>query len=130
MILIVMLLSGSWNWLGAMTNITSSTGGETKTDTANVVVPVFFVKRANAKMIERKYLIKSNNLKDSIIDMKDKYINEQQSIIADFQNRVNECNKLNVSIKEDLEKQKKKNKIILGSGIGVVIGVIIGLICK
>lgn len=81
-------------------------------------------------MIERKYLIKSNNLKDSIIDMKDKYINEQQSIIADFQNRVNECNKLNVSIKEDLEKQKKKNKIILGSGIGVVIGVIIGLICK
>lgn len=130
MIVIVMLLSGSWNWLGAMTNITPSTGGETKTDTANVVVPVFFVKRANAKMIERKYLIKSNNLKDSIIDMKDKYINEQQSIIADFQNRVNECNKLNVSIKEDLEKQKKKNKIILGSGIGVVIGAIIGLICK
>lgn len=130
MTMIVVLLSGSWNWLGAMTNITSSTGSETKTDTANVVVPVFFVKRANAKMIERKYLIKSNNLKDSIIDMKDKYINEQQSIIADFQNRVNEYNKLNVSIKEDLEKQKKKNKIILGSGIGVIVGVIIGLICK
>ncbi len=125
-----MLLSGSWNWLGAMTNIIPSTGSETKTDTANVVVSVFFVKRANAKMIERKYLIKNNNLKDSIIDMKDRYINEQQSIITDFQNRINECNKLNVSVKEDLEKQKKKNKIILGSGIGVIVGVIIGLICK
>lgn len=130
MIMIVMLLSGSLNWLGAMTNIIPSTGSETKTDTANVVVPVFFVKKANAKMIERKYLIRSNNLKDSIINMKDKYINEQQFVIVDFQNRVTECNKLNASIKEDLDKQKKKNKIILGSGIGVIVGVVIGLICK
>ena len=81
MIAIVLLLNGFWNWLGAITNDCSSTGSETETDTANVVVPVFFVKKANAKMIERIYLLKVNKLQDSIIVMKDNYINEQQSII-------------------------------------------------
>ena len=113
-----------------MTNDYSSTGSETETDTANVVVPVFFVKKANAKMIERIYLLKVNKLQDSIIVMKDNYINEQQSIIVDFQNRVAECNKLNAAIKNDLVKQKRKNKIVLGSAAGVIIGVIIGIICK
>ena len=130
MIAIVLLLSGFWNWLGAMTNDYPSTGSETETDTANVVVPVFFIKKANAKMIERIYLLKVNKLQDSIIVMKDNYINEQQSIIVDFQNRVAECNKLNAAIKNDLAKQKRKNKIVLGSAAGVVIGVIIGIICK
>lgn len=130
MIAIVLLLSGFWNWLGAMINDYPSTGGETETDTANVVVPVFFVKKANAKMIERIYLLKVNKLQDSIIVMKDNYINEQQSIIVDFQNRVAECNKLNAAIKNDLAKQKRKNKIILGGAAGVVVGVIIGIICK
>lgn len=130
MIAIVLLLSGFWNWLGAMTNDYSSTGSETETDTANVVVPVFFIKKANAKMIERIYLLKVNKLQDSIIIMKDNYINEQQSIIVDFQNRVAECNKLNAAIKNDLAKQKRKNKIILGGAAGVIIGVIIGIICK
>ena len=130
MIAIVLLLSGFWNSLGAMTNDYSSTGSETETDTANVVVPVFFVKKANAKMIERIYLLKVNKLQDSIIVMKDNYINEQQSIIVDFQNRVAECNKLNATIKNDLAKQKRKNKIVLGSAAGVIIGVIIGIICK
>ena len=130
MIAIVLLLSGFWNWLGAMTNDYSSTGSETETDTANVVVPGLFVKKANAKMIERIYLLKVNKLQDSIIVMKDNYINEQQSIIVDFQNRVAECNKLNTAIKNDLAKQKRKNKIILGGAAGVIIGVIIGIICK
>lgn len=130
MIATVLLLSGFWNWLGAMTNDYSSTGSEIETDTANVVVPVFFIKKANAKMIERIYLLKVNKLQDSIIVMKDNYINEQQSIIVDFQNRVAECNKLNTAIKNDLAKQKRKNKIILGGAAGVIIGVIIGIICK
>lgn len=130
MIAIVLLLSGFWNWLGAMTSDYPSTGSETETDTANVVVPVFFIKKANAKMIERIYLLKVNKLQDSIIVMKDNYINEQQSIIVDFQNRVAECNKLNTAIKNDLVKQKRKNKIVLGSAAGVIIGVIIGIICK
>ena len=91
---------------------------------------IIFVKKANAKMIERIYLLKVNKLQDSIIVMKDNYINEQQSIIVDFQNRVAECNKLNATIKNDLAKQKRKNKIVLGGAAGVVIGVIIGIICK
>lgn len=130
MIAIVLLLGGFWNWLGATTNDCSSTGSEIETDTANVVVPVFFVKQANAKMIERIYLLKVNKLQDSIIVMKDNYINEQQSIIVDFQNRVAECNKLNAAIKNDLAKQKRKNKIVIGSAAGIVVGVIIGIICK
>lgn len=130
MIAIVLLLSGFWNWLGAMTSDYPSTGSETKTDTANVVVPVFFIKKANAKMIERIYLLKVNKLQDSIIDMKDKYISEQQSIITNFQKRITDVNKLNESIKKDLDKQKKRNKIIIYGAGGVIFGLIIGLIAK
>ena len=113
MIAIVLLLSGFWNWLGAMTNDYSSTGSETETDTANVVVPVFFVKKANAKMIERIYLLKVNKLQDSIIVMKDNYINEQQSIIVDFQNRVAECNKLNATIKNEKDINMTDKRIVM-----------------
>ena len=104
-----------------------STGG---LDSDSVVVAYNDLRKANAKMIERIYLLKVNKLQDSIIVMKDNYINEQQSIIVDFQNRVAECNKLNAAIKNDLAKQKRKNKIVLGGAVGVVIGVIIGIICK
>ena len=81
-------------------------------------------------MIERNYLININKEQDSIIIMKDKYINEQQKVIADFQMRVNNTNKLNESIKFDLERQKRKNKIISYGAGGVIFGLLIGLIVK
>lgn len=81
-------------------------------------------------MIERNYLLYITNEQDSIIRMKDKYINEQQKIIIDFQKKVNATVKLNEAVKKDLEKQKTKNKII-GYGAGAtIIGLIISFIIK
>lgn len=106
------------------------TGEVECSDSTVVAVPIVLIKQANAKMIERNYLIYITNEQDSIISMKDKYINEQQKIITDFQKRVNDANKLNEAVRKDLEKQKTKNKII-GYGAGAtIVALIIGLIAK
>lgn len=130
MLMIVMLLSSSMNLLGQTNDSIPSTGDYTKADTTVATVPIYLIKQANAKMIERLYLIEINNQQDSIIDMKDKYISEQQSIITNFQKRITDVNKLNESIKKDLDKQKKRNKIITYGAGGVIFGLIIGLIAK
>lgn len=125
-----MLLSSSMNLLGQTNDSIPSTGNYTKADTTVATIPIYLIKQANAKMIERLYLIEINNQQDSIIDMKDKYISEQQSIITNFQKRITDVNKLNESIKKDLDKQKKRNKIITYGAGGVIFGLIIGLIAK
>lgn len=125
-----MLLSSSMNLLGQTNDSISSTGDYTKADTTVATIPIYLIKQANAKMIERLYLIEINNQQDSIIDMKDKYINEQQNIITNFQKRITDVNKLNESIKKDLDKQKKRNKIITYGAGGIIFGLIIGLIAK
>lgn len=130
MLIIVMLLSSSMILLAQTNNDSPSTGDLLKADSAVAVIPIYLIKQANVKMIERLYLIKINNQQDSIINMKDKYINEQQRIIADFQKRVNDTNKLNESIKKDLDKQKKRNKIITYGAGGAILGLIISLIAK
>lgn len=125
-----MLLSSSMNLLGHTNDSIPSTGNYTKADTTVATIPIYLIKQANAKMIERLYLIEINNQQDSIIDMKDKYISEQQNIITNFQKRITDVNKLNESIKKDLDKQKKRNKIITYGASGVIFGLIIGLIAK
>lgn len=125
-----MLLSSSMNLLGQTNDSIPSTGDYTKADTAVATIPIYLIKQSNAKMIERLYLIEINNHQDSIIDMKDKYISEQQSIITNFQKRITDVNKLNESIKKDLDKQKKRNKIIIYGAGGIIFGLIIGLIAK
>ena len=125
-----MLLSSSMNLLGQTNDSIHSTGNYTKADTTVATVPIYLIKQANAKMIERLYLIEINNQQDSIIDMKDKYISEQQSIITNFQKRITDVNKLNESIKKNLDKQKKRNKIITYGAGGIIFGLIIGLIAK
>ena len=125
-----MLLSSSMNLLGQTNDSILSTGDYTKADTTVATIPIYLIKQANAKMIERLYLIEINNQQDSIIDMKDKYISEQQSIITNFQKRITDINKLNESIKKNLDKQKKRNKIITYGAGGIIFGLIIGLIAK
>lgn len=127
--MIVLLLS-NLNSLQANNISCHSTGCYTRTDTAVAVIPVYLIKQANAKMIERRYLIDINKYKDSIIIMKDKYIKEQQNIIVDFQNKISIYNNLNYNIKKTLDKQKRKNKIIGYSTGGIIIGLIVGLIIK
>lgn len=130
MLMIVLLLSSSNHLLG-QTNIDyPSTGKWTQTDTTHVAVPINLIKQANAKMIERLYLIEINNQQDSIIIMKNNYINEQHKVIIDFQKRIETTNQLNKDIKKDLDRQKRNNKIIGGVVGSAVIGLIIGIIIK
>lgn len=125
-----LLLLNYSSLLQAQTNDSiPSTGGVLLSDT-NVVINIGYIRQANAKMIERNYLLLITNEQDSIINMKDKYINEQQKIIVDFQKRVNDTNKLNETIKKDLDKQRSKNKIISYSAGAAIIGLIIGIITK
>ena len=129
--LMIVLLSNSLNLLAQQDNINVPLrGSECNSDTAVAVVPINLLKQANAKMIERIYLININKEQDSIIIMKNKYINEQQKIITNFQIQVDNANKLNESIKLDLERQKIKNKIICYGACGVIFGLLIGLIAK
>lgn len=127
--MIVLLLSCLKSYAQHINDSVPSTGGVLKSDTA-VTINIGYIRLANAKMIERSHLLRITNEQDSIIIMKDKYINEQQKVITDFQKRVDSANKLNEAVKKDLEKQKTKNKII-GYGAGAaVVGLIIGLIAK
>lgn len=126
---IVLLLSCLSNYAQTNDNY-SSTGQIKESDTTIVAVPIKYIRNANTKLIERLYLLEINKQQDTLINMKDSYINEQKRIITDFQKRVDEVNKINQAIKQDLDKQKIKNKVITyGAGV-TIIGLIIGLICN
>lgn len=128
--MIVLLLSYSKNLLAATNDSIPPTGGVERTNSAIFAVPAELIKKANVKMIERNYFRIIVNEQDSIITMKDKYINEQNKIIIDFQKRINDANRLNEIIKNDLNKQRSKNKIIGYSAGTAIIGLIIGIIAK
>lgn len=126
---IVLLLNCFISYAQVNRNVPST--GEIKlSDTTNVIIPINYIKRANAKMTERLYLLRITNEQDSIILMKDKYINEQQKIIVDFQQRVKEANKINQQINTDLAKQRSKFKAIGWGGGGVIVALLIGLLIK
>ena len=126
---IVLLLNCFISYAQVNRNIPST--GEIKlSDTTNVIIPINCIKQANAKMTERLYLLRITNEQDSIILMKDKYINEQQKIIVDFQQRVKEANKINQQINTDLAKQRSKFNTICWGGGGVIVALLIGLLVK
>lgn len=128
--MIVLLLNYSKNLQAATNDDIPSTGGVECSDSAVIAVPALLIKKANAKMIERKYLLLITNEQDSIINMKDKYINEQQKIITDFQQRVKEVNNINQRINTDLAKQRSKFKAICWGSSGVIVALLIGLLVK
>lgn len=127
MLVIVMLLNNLQSLVLANDNVIHSTGDLIQTDTAVAVIPIYLIKQANIKMIERLYLLEINKQQDSIIQLKDKYINEQQLIINDFQNKIIKANDLNNNIKNELDKEKTKTKIFGGIAGASVLAIIISL---
>ena len=97
------------------------------TDTT-ITINIDYIRKANIKLIERKYLLKLNSEKDSIINLKNNYIDEQYIIIDSLNNKLVTQHKVINNITEDLNKQKKN--IIIYSVGGTLIGIIIGLIIK
>ncbi len=104
-------------------------GIEWKSDTIKVAIPIELLRKANIKMIERKYFKKIIIEQDSIITLKDKYILEQENIINDFQKRLLVNAKLNETIRKDLEREKVKSKIFGGiAGVAIVVTIVTILI--
>lgn len=85
-----------------------STGDLIQADTTIVTVPIYLIKDANAKMIERLYLLDIVNQQDSIINAKDKYITIQKDLIVDKQNLIN---------KEKKKVNKYKTTSIISIGL-------------
>ena len=130
MLMIALLLNSFMNLQAQNKGNDFSTGSELYADSAFANVPVYLIKQANAKMIERLYLIDINNQQDSIINMKDNDINEQHNISSDFQKKLDNANKINKNMVKTLDKQKKRNRIIAYCGGISIIGLIINLIVK
>lgn len=92
------------------------TGKQIIEDTC-VTVPIRLIRSANNKMIERKYLLKVVDAQDSIIQLNNEYILQQDTIINDLKNRILETNRINDELKEQYKKERTK-KIIYGSIAG------------
>ena len=123
MILVLLNFLKVWS----QNNDLSLRGINHNTDTT-IAINIDYIRKANIKLIERKYLLKLNLEKDSIINLKNDYINEQYIIIDSLNNKLVTQHKVINNITEDLNKQKKN--IIIYSVGGTLIGIIIGLIIK
>ena len=84
------------------------------------------IKQINAKLIEREYYKDLNDLKDSLIIQKDKYIIEQNIVIGECRKTVTNATVLN----EKLSKNIKTYKTVTIISSGCIIGLLIGLILK
>lgn len=126
--MIVMLSIGSKNLLMAFNNDDFSTGKLIKSDTTNVIIPVDYIRRANIKLIERRYLLSISKEQDSIINLKNCYIAEQDSIIKDMQNRIILSNDINNKAIDKIDKQKTTINILGGTTAALTIVVILSLI--
>lgn len=104
----MMLLISFLNLQAQIRMNSSSTGDLIRVDTTVVTVSIDLIKDANAKMIERLYLIDIVNQQDSIIIAKDKYITIQKDLIADKQNLIN---------KEKKKVNKYKTTSIISIGL-------------
>ena len=127
--MIVLLLSCSKSLLAQINDSVPSTGDLQLSDTT-VTIDIKYIRLANSKLIERKYLLKVVDEQDSIISFKDNYIIEQKKIITNFQNRVNDAIKINEVIKQDIEKQKKRTKVVGGIASSAIAILVISLMCK
>lgn len=119
MLIILMILLLSNCFLNLQANSLDSvpfTGEQIIEDTC-VTVPIKLIRSANNKMIERKYLLKVVDAQDSIIQLNNEYILQQDTIINDLKNRILETNRINNELEERYKKERTK-KIIYGSIAG------------
>lgn len=104
--------------------------GSNLEDSIKVELPIGLIKKANERLIERKYLISIYYEQDSIIQFQNSYIANQSNIINTMQERIVINNQINEDLNKALDKQKKNNKIITYGAVGVVAGLLIGILIK
>ena len=94
--------------------------GEQNKDSIEVIIPISYIKLANQKLLERKYLIEINTQKDSIINDYKKYIEVYEEINEEYQTKIDEYNNINKNLSKSLQKQKKTS-LVLGTVAGASI---------
>lgn len=126
--MIVLLLLSFKSWCQNNDNIPLRASNLNDT-ISKVEVPISIIKKANVKLIERKYLIKLNKEKDSIIQFNNQYILIQKDLINKLNYNLAETQKLNNDIQKDLDKQKRlKNTFIYTTGGACLLIVLVGLL--
>lgn len=93
-------------------HFTGSLRGEAEDST--VTIPISYIRNANLKLIERKYLLNVNSQKDSIINLQKLYINTQEDIYKS-------------SVKQYNKKIKQQRNILYGSGAIILILAIVSI---
>ncbi len=121
--MILLLLSCSINLLA-----NDTTTGEQIIEDSCTCVNIDIIRKANDKLIERKYLLKVNSAQDSIITLNNKYILQQDTVINDLKERIVKINNINEDLQKQYERERKK-KIIYGSVAGgCIVGIIITVV--
>ena len=129
-ILLILQVLICFNGLLQAQTISLPLQGSNLEDSIKVELPISLIKKANERLIERKYLISIYYEQDSIIQFQNSYIANQSNIINTMQERIAINNQINEDLNKALDKQKKKNKIITYSAVGVVAGLLIGVLIK
>ena len=114
-LMIVVLLS----CLKSYAQTIPSTGEQNK-DSIEVIIPISYIKLANQKLLERKYLIEIDAQKDSIINDYKNYIKVYEEINKEYQTKIDEYNNINKNLSKSLQKQKKTS-LVLGTVAGASI---------
>lgn len=94
------------------------------------IVPVELIRKANAKLIERKGFAQIICQQDTIIRLQKLQIKEYSSIVVDMQSRIVDANKYNEELNAVIERQRKKNKILVGTTCGALAVTVLVLLIK
>lgn len=108
----------------------SSTGEIQLIGDNKCIVPVELIRRANAKLIERKGFAQLIYQQDTIIRLQKLQIKEYNTIVTDMQSRIVDANKYNEELHAAIEKQKKKNRILIGTTCGAIAVTVLVLLIK
>lgn len=127
--MIVALLSYSSNSL-LIANDSVPLRGSGFEDSTLVLVPIKNIKIANIKLVERKYILKELNIKDSILNLKNDYIKIQESEINNYKTYINNIESLNSNLNTKVNNYKRNFTICGSITVSVVSLAVIYLLLK
>lgn len=110
--------------------IVSSTGELQLIGDGKCIVPIELIRKANAKLIERKGFAQIICQQDTIIRLQKLQIKEYNNIVVDMQSRIIDANKYNEELNTAIERQRKKNKILVGTTCGALAVTVLVLLIK
>lgn len=96
----------------------------------SAMVAIKDLRIANIKLINAKYNAEKIIIKDSIINLQDKRYNLLNIEVKHLQDKLHNANDLNNTLKKDVEKANKRNKILSGISCGAIAAFVVCLLVK